>query len=260
MIDYASLFNSSGAFPNTLAINITAPSAGDGTELIAAMPNDSWGWHQAMMDYGLNGVAPDTVTEAPGTSQMVEAMQMAFGLPGEVVGWHGQLDPAARVNPPRLLLLQGQGVLIASYPELDAEVYIGDANNPNLAYPFYFHATTAGGGTRNTAGPWLILADARGYVLRGDDITAIRDPDGASRKFPDIQADSLIQHDHDLITDGANFANAIGYTPPAGGGTPLFTGGVEGGTSLKTQTTEGVDNNADEVRMGNIQIKWCVRY
>jgi hypothetical protein len=261
MIDYRTVFtNTDGViFPNTKAINVTTPGAGDGTEFIAAGVNDSWGFHQALMNHA--GLTPDTVTEAPVTSQMLEAMRLCFSYPGEVVPWHGAADPSTLTPAPRLLLLKGQGVQRVNYSLLDAAVYIGDVNNPNLAYQWYYHADDQAGTSRNPVGDWLILADARGLVLRGDDPTALRDPQGASRKFPDIQLQALIQHGHYIqANDNNNYTDKMNFN--AAPGTDVYWDSNPSQTSGMLEAT-GVLNatvDANETRMINEQVRWCIRY
>jgi hypothetical protein len=258
MIDYQSTFtNTNGvAFPATLAVNVTTPGAGDGTEFIAAMVNDAWGARQALMDYA--GLTPDTVTEAVGTSQMMEAMRRSFGAPGEVVMWHGQADPAT-LNL-RLLLLEGQGVLRASYPLLDAAVYVGDGNN--LTYPFYYRADDAAGTSRNIAGIYLILADSRGLSVRGWDPTEVDDPEGSSRKFPDRQVNAVVNHDHSVNTKSSGQFVEITTIPTASGARNVYTPvGSDVADALIAQGVRaGPPQDPAETRMDNLGVKFCVRY
>ncbi|MHC4302776.1 MAG: hypothetical protein ACYS7Y_36415 [Planctomycetota bacterium] len=261
MIDYKATFtNTDGVnFPNTKAVNVTTPGAGDGTEFIAAGVNDSWGWHQAMMAYA--GLTPDTVTEAPGTSQMLEAMRLSFGHPGEVAMWHGQADPATLGL--RLLLLEGQGILRANYPLLDAAVYIGDSNNGDVNFPFYYHATDAAGTSRSTTGIYLILADGRGVTIRGSDPTAIRDPFGAVRSFPDIQTDAVQSHGHSVFTASTGNYAEISTIPTAAGARSIFQPTLSPPADVLTaddSLTGGVKQDVDESRMINFSVKLCVRY
>lgn len=187
MINYlASFTNTDGAsFPDTLGKNATGPSATDGTEYVKLFIDDLWGARQALMDY--TGLTPDTVSEAPGTAQVLEAWRRAFGGPGEVVEYHKNDDPT--VFGDRILLLNGQGVLRASFPLLDAAVYVGDGDNPTASV--YFRADNANGTSRNIAGIYLILPETRGYVARGLDTAASVDPDGASRDLGSIQVDQF---------------------------------------------------------------------
>ncbi len=164
MIDYETGFvNTDGApFPNTLAINATAPGAGDGTEFVALLVNDIWGRVQAIMDYA--GLTPDGVMEAPGTAQIIEALCKGLGVgPGMGVTYWKNDTPAALGD--RVLLLQGQVILIATYPLLAAAVYCGDANNATA--PAFYKTSDAGGTTRSTTGAYMVLPDTRGLSLKG---------------------------------------------------------------------------------------------
>lgn len=145
------------AFPNNEAVNATGPTATDGTEFVKNLiDNYMFGPQQALLDHA--AIIPSGSVEAAGASQEIEAMQKSFGHPGESVNWYGDSDPA--VLGMRVLLLHGQGVLIATYPELTAAVYVGDGNNASA--PAFYKADDAAGTIRNTAGIYLILPDARG--------------------------------------------------------------------------------------------------
>lgn len=162
MIDYAAVFsNYSGAFPDILAVNVSAPGAGDGTEFIAALVNDVWGRAQALMDYA--SLTPDGVTEAAGTAQIIDAICKGFAVgPGFGVTYWKNDTPA--VHGDRVLLLQGQVVAIASYADLVTATYCGDANNATA--PAFYKTSDAGGTTRSTAGTYFVLPDARGLSLK----------------------------------------------------------------------------------------------
>ena len=164
MIDYLTSFTNTNsvAFPDTEAVNVSTPGAGDGTEFVALLVNDIWGRAQAIMDYA--GLTPDGVMEAPGTAQIIEALCKGLGVgPGMGVMYWKNDTPAALGD--RVLLLQGQVILIATYPLLAAAVYCGDANN--AAAPAFYKTSDAGGTTRSTAGTYLVLPDTRGLSLKG---------------------------------------------------------------------------------------------
>lgn len=178
-------------FPDTLAVNASGPSATDGTEFVKGFIDDIWGWFQAMLDYA--SLTPTGVSEGPGASQMLEAIGKGFGIgPGLGVTYWKEGDPS--VNGDRVLLLNGQGILRANFPELDAAVYVGDGDN-GTADAFY-RADDAAGTIRNIAGIYLIMPETRGYVLRGLDTAASVDPDGASRTLGNIQLDAFQGHIH----------------------------------------------------------------
>jgi hypothetical protein len=170
------------AFPNTGAVDSSGPLTTDGTEFIAAMINDFlWGPMQSLLDY--TGQTPNGTVESPSNSQYLEAHRRAFSYPGEIIAAAWNDDPATLGI--RAIKMIGQGILRANYPELDAAVYCGDGNNATASA--FFRADDAGGVTRNTAGVYLILPDARGYFIRGLDTAAGIDPDGASRDLGSIQ-------------------------------------------------------------------------
>ena len=164
MIDYLTSFTNTNsvAFPDTEAVNVSTPGAGDGTEFVALLVNDIWGRAQAIMDYA--GLTPDGVMEAPGTAQIIEALCKGLGVgPGMGVMYWKNDTPAALGD--RVLLLQGQVILIATYPLLAAAVYCGDANNATA--PAFYKTSDAGGTTRSIAGTYLVLPDTRGLSLKG---------------------------------------------------------------------------------------------
>lgn len=164
MIDYlASFVNTDGvAFPDTQAVNVTAPGAGDGTEFVELLVNDIWGRAQALLNYA--GMTPDGVTEADGTAQFLTALARGYGIgPGMGVVYWKNGTPAA--NGDRVLLLQGQVISIASYALLVAACYVGDPSNPTA--PAFYKTSDAGGTTRDTAGGFFVLPDTRAVVLKG---------------------------------------------------------------------------------------------
>ena len=60
-------------FPDTLTVNATGAGTGDGTELVKALMDQFLGGFYSLMDAA--GLTPDSLTEAPGTSQIVESVQ-----------------------------------------------------------------------------------------------------------------------------------------------------------------------------------------
>ena len=203
MLDYAAAFtNKSGVFPDILAINASGPSATDGTEFVANMVNDSmWGVWQMLLNRA--GMTPNGVLESDSASQIKEALWKTSIPPGVEVGWHQATDPATAGY--RLLLLNGQGVLVANFSDLVAATYVGDANNAAVAAVGggYYRADDAAGTIPNIAGIYLILPETRGYAPRGLDVAATVDPDGASRYLGDHQLDAF---------QGHLFYNGVGYT------------------------------------------------
>jgi len=235
MIDYdASFTNTNGsAFPDTLAVNVTAPGAGDGTEFVKLMVDDIWGRAQALMDYA--GLTPDGVTEAPDTAQILEAIGLGFGVgPGMGVIYWKDGTPAA--NGDRVLLLQGQVILIASYPLLAAACYIGDGNNADTDYTGFYKTSDAGGTTRSTSGTYMVLPDARGLSLKniGDAVVNTRTKTGPV-KLTELQEDQGQGHYHDY-----EWSDTAQYT----GGAPNKADNMIG--ALNSTATDRVSDPIDD--------------
>ena len=152
----------SGVFPDAVSVNSTGPTTTDGTEIIKNMI-DNWlfGPSQALMDRA--GLVPDEVVESATASQYITALQRVLGdPPGVVKQWMLNDDPA--VFGVRGIPLQGQGVLVATYPDLVTNTYIGDIANPTA--PAFFRADDAAGTSRNIAGVYMILPETRGVSPR----------------------------------------------------------------------------------------------
>jgi hypothetical protein len=193
MIDYGDLDNVSGVYPDAAPQDVSSPGAGDGTKVEAAWVQQTWGFLQAITDYV--SYDPDDADEVHDASQLHDSLVAGLAPVGSVVAWHGAVDPDTLSNPSvRLLPLEGQGVLIANYPDLVSRCYIGDGNNSDTTYPFYYKSTDAGGFTRSTSGTYFQLCDMRGKFFRGRDVSGLIDPQGASRKFPDNQTDAFEDH------------------------------------------------------------------
>jgi len=170
------------AWPDTGAVDSSGPLTTDGTEFIAAMVNDyMFGILQSLLDY--TGQTPNGTVEGPSNSQYLEGHRRAFSYPGEIIAAAWNDDPATLGI--RAIKLIGQGILVANYPLLAAAVYCGDGNNATASA--FFRADNSDGSSRNTAGIYLILPDARGYFIRGLDTAAGVDPDGASRDLGHVQ-------------------------------------------------------------------------
>ena len=246
MLDVSTSYtNVVGAVPNVVGVNASGPSATDGFEFVANAVNDMWlGPMQMMLDHA--GLAPNGVVESASASQIKEAFQKGFSCaPGVATEWNLALDPGTTGH--RCLLRNGQGVLIASYTELDAACYVGDGNNAAVAAAGggYYRASDAAGTTPDIAGPYLILPETRGYASRGLDTAASVDPDGASRYLGDVQADELKSHDHDIKHDAAS----------ATSGAFIAGSSVAGVLVETTELTGGA-----ETRMSNFSTKFVVWY
>jgi hypothetical protein len=278
MIDLTTLGNTTGSFPNIVGKNATSPSAQDGTPFIAAYIDNDWGWQQFIMDYA--GLTPSGVTESSSVSQIVEAFQLAQGSgPGRGVIWWKNEAPS--VTGDRVLLLTGQGVEIANYPELDANVWCTDAGpggSPASGYNAivaagggaFYRASDAAGTTPNIAGPYLILSDTRGRGLRGEDSGALVDPDGASRFLGGLQGSAMWGHWHKEYT-GAPATNGNTGTPisfrssngASGGANMHVNQGGDVSDTIRESIDDGVNGTptlASESRGANTQTRFGIIY
>jgi len=196
MIAYeTSVGNVTGTFPATTAKNSSTPGATDGTPLVAAMVNNIWGYFQALMNQA--GLTPNGVQEAYNASQLLTASQLLFGAaPGDL--YQSLVQNPATLGV-RALILAGQVITIASYPNLVANTYIGDTNNPNTAYQYFYKCSDAVGTTRSTSGTYYQLPDFRGVFLRGLDIGGTRNPNGTSDFLGNFRSFALQYHGHQFL-------------------------------------------------------------
>jgi len=171
------------------------------------------------------------------------------------VAWNA--DPATLGH--KALLLQGQGIIRANYPELDTAVYVGDGNNATASA--FYRATDSGGVTRSTTGTYLILPDARGRMIRGLDLAGSIDPDGASRDLGSYQDDSIQGHAHTFFQDGAGGASKNPNTLNNGDGLralevtprPVVGGAI-------TDALFGSSRVSTETRSVNIALNHVITY
>ena len=206
-IDAFTIFvNTNGVvFPDTEAVNSSGALATDGTEFVKLMiDNYMFGRQQALLNHV--GLMPNGISEANGASQEILALQRMGMHPGQGIFafWN---DTPSNLGI-RVLMLTGQGILRANYPDADSFVYCGDGNNPTAST--FYHADDAAGTIRNTAGVYLILPDARGQTIRGLDLAAAVDPDGASRDLGHLQLDAFQGHWHNAVErDGSGDIGSV---------------------------------------------------
>jgi hypothetical protein len=285
MKDFHDITNVLNAFPSVLSKDCSGAGSTDGTPAIAAWVNNFWGMFQTMLNRA--GVTPSGTLEAwgaevafshssPGETtmrraagQFLSALQMIHGSPGELVLWSRSQAPAT--VGARVLLLQGQTIAVASYPDLCNAVYVGDALNNTAGVPFYL-SSDSGGVTRSTTGAYLTLPDARGVTIRGIDTAQARDPLGNSRGGAagaangSIELDALQGHQHANYVTSTNSDGTLGIR-----GAGLYSGGVlatnqdirlpvtDGGVTYEGKVNAAV-RLAVETRMINMATYLGIRY
>lgn len=171
--------NKSGVHPDCLAINSTGAATPDGSEFIAEYINNVIGGPmQAFMAWAAGGTntslsgtpgVPDGVIEAAGASQILEAMQKGNAVgPGMPVVRFIEDSPA--VYGDRVIQLAGQGVLVATYPDLTTACWIGGNDAAQVAAKAagekFWRADDAIGTTPLAAGPYLMLPDENPTYLK----------------------------------------------------------------------------------------------
>ncbi len=240
----AAFVNTDGAaFPANKSVNATGPTAVDGTEFVKLMiDNYMFGRQQALLNFA--SIIPNGSVEEDGDSQELEALKNGFSAPGEAVDWYGNVDPATLGH--KILLLEGQGVLVADFPDLVAATYVGDGDNPT-AVAFY-RADDAAGTIRNIAGVYFILPDATGFYPRyvSEEIFAVRVQNNGTATVISQSADFLdagtpVQRTAAGLVN-INFKAGIFTVPPAP------TGNIDRQALTFSTTT---------IRFGNILATGC---
>jgi hypothetical protein len=286
MKDFHDIANILSTYPTVTAKDCSGAGATDGTPAISAWVNNFWGIVQAALNRA--GLTPSGILEAwaaevafshatPGeatmrstSNQFRTALQMMHGGPGELVLWSRSQAPAT--VGARVLLLQGQTIAVATYPDLCNAVYCGDAANNTVGVPFYL-SSDSGGVTRATTGTWLTLPDARGVTIRGIDTGHTRDPNGATRgggtPNGSIELDALQGH-YDVTALGNATTPRLVSTINSGGGIKVAVQDSASGSATTSVyvsdgvTYESVVNGtprvASETRMINMACYIGIRY
>jgi len=269
MKSFNDISNINGTWPTASPKNCSGAGATDGTPAIAEWVANFWGFVQDLMERA--ALTPSGILEAyaaetgalplGGTSTQIRtAMQMAFGSPGELVLWCRSQAPAT--VGARILLLQGQTFTITSYKDLVAATYCGDGVNNTAGVPFY-KSTDSGGVTRSTTGTYFTLPDARGVTIRGIDIGATRDPQGATRgggtPNGSIQQFAMQGHWHESWdTSSGGTLVALGAAGSKTSRTSLCTLDVVG--APKSDGSNGTPVISSETRMWNLATYIGIRY
>lgn len=195
--------------------------------------------------------------------------QKRMGLaPGVVVEWNAPNDPSTYGI--RGLPLNNQGILVANYPSLVSRNYVGDANNAVAAAAGggYFRADDAAGTIPNITGIYFILPESRGYGVRGLDLAASVDPDGASRTIGDNQADAMQRITASV--DAVKIGGGLAVDAVTEGAFNVETGSFTGNSGISGSSLKINFNSADsaspnlaktndvETRMSNRSTKFIM--
>lgn len=163
--------------------------------------------------------------------------------PGAIMGFARNTAPSGWIKA------NGATLLISSYPELAAAIYCGDTLNATAL--FGYKVTAASGGTRSTAGTYIVLPDLRGEFLRGwDDSRAV----DSSREFGSAQADAFKSHGHP-----GSITNATAET--YNGARSAFDQGSNNKLPTSVAGTVTIAAAGDtETRPRNIAILYCIKF
>lgn len=181
--------------------NSTSRYLRNGTPVNKDIVNDIWGALQATIYAGYQHEGTtDSVSDSLETyssSDFLAGLRRTCGHPGEIVFVGFSVPTGAR-----LLVLSGQVIEIADYPELVEATYIGDGNNDSLDFTGFCKTSDAAGTTRSISGDYFVLPDCRGQFIRGlPGVLAAgydlgRDDAGTTAKPTSLQEQSYGQHSH----------------------------------------------------------------
>jgi hypothetical protein len=178
--------------------------------------------------------------------------------------------PAA--NGDRVLLLQGQVILISSYPLLVAACYVGDGNNATAAT--FYKTSDAGGTTRDTAGNYFVLPDTRGLSLKniGDATISGRTKTGPT-ELGEVQEDQLQNFQIGADSDATGAREYWGYAnlrdnradnvASGNNASPIFATGGQGDAGKffpKNDGTNGDPRLGDMTRDATIGTNFGITY
>lgn len=169
------------------------------------------------------------------------------------------LWPAA-TPPDGWLEEDGSAVLVASYPELAAAIYCGDANNATAEWGYKATTNVSPGSNRSTTGTYIVLPDARGEFIRGWDHGRGVD---SGRGLWSSQADAFQGHSVRLgqgkSGDGGSLSasTTITYAVPWSATTGVT---LDTNWSLISDGTHGTPRVASETRGRNAARMIIIKY
>jgi len=243
---------SGGDWPYTVSKNASGASASDGTPFCADLIDIDWGWIKRIMY--LASLTPSGVADDYSSSQVVNAIRRAGMQPGLFV--YSALN-ATKLALCRFLPLTGQIILMSSYSELCAAVYVGDTANPSAGA---FYKCTAAG-VRDTTGLYMKMPDAQGAFLRGigtNGTLLMANGSGYNGgTYPgDSMLDAIFGHYHTMggSGTGTNTASLIwSYTSANSNGAFMATGPIPDGI-------HGTPRIGYENRPVSIGAQICIAY
>lgn len=230
--------NVSGTAPAAPAVPLVGfPRAGNSlTGEKATRPGPYW-FHMITQEQRNVIVAAGLTPDAADLTQLVQAIQLLGSLPaGAEIDWGGP------IAPPGFMKLNGGVPLVTSVQKLVDNVYCGDANNATAS--FYYRCTDPlnPSTTRDIAGAYFVLKDARGRGARGlsdgSTLDAGRSP--WSYQGPNVGYFTVSASADD--GDG-NFGSFQSVTGMSFNGTQVIGNGSGSGTVYITPQNMSTDNH-----------------
>lgn len=256
-------------YPLGKAQNITVAGDGTGTPWEEAIVNDLFGFQQELLNKAGITIAGSGTPDKVGASEYFDAIRATCGYPGMIQPLALNVDPSTLGL--RMLIMDGSGILVASYSDLVDATYIGDPDNPTA--DAFYRADDAAGTARNTAGAYFILPDTAGRFLRGADTSGSIDPDGASRLIGSDQFDALQKHNHVIQNDiDGTYATQTSVGSDGVAVTAMSPTGSVSGAKFQASAANvgdaisgfinisGVGRVDIETRPRNMQVKWGIWY
>lgn len=205
-------------------ITVLAPVAG----------NDYFVWGYKALD------ATDYYTKEE-TAALVAQVDAKFAEKGAHAG---DVKFTRRSTPPAgWLKANGAAVSRSAYPELDAAIYVGNAENASALDGYRCTNPASPSTSRSTTGSYIVIPDARGEFIRGwDDGRGV----DAGRSLGSAQSSQNLAHNHTATTGNSGGHNhTVPRASDAGSGPSLAFRRVTTPASEETisTSTDGVHNH-----------------
>lgn len=206
-----------------------------------------------------------SVTEAQFKSALADLLDYveneAGGKPGDFV-FTGKSTP-----PTGTIKANGAAVARSVYANLDAAIYVGDANNATADYGYRCTDPLNPSTSRSVSGAYIVIPDARGEVLIGwddgrgvDSGRKLLSWKASQNKSHSHTTDSKGAHTHSVITrstDGGGYPAGVSYVSSGGVATPVVANAAQSaGAHTHTLSTDG----GTEAMPRSIAVLVCIKY
>lgn len=201
------------------------------------------------------------VTEAQFKSALGDLLDYvkneAGGKPGDFV-FTGKSTP-----PTGTIKANGAAVARSVYANLDAAIYVGDANNPTADYGYRCTDPLNPTTTRSVSGAYIVVPDMRGEVLIGwDDGRGV----DSGRKLLSWKASQNKAHTHTAESAGAHTHTVNAAASGSSYGVTSTTNNNMVTSSARTTTSNGAhthtttSNGGTEAMPRTVAVLVCIKY